>query len=831
MTATDIVLRPSSPPILSLPLHDSQDTHSMSQHPLCTPVDQVIARTDPPSQHPPSPMRTVVAKRRRINSSLSNTNSNTNSTHNDINNKPYHPSYSPFAISKSNNSSSSTTTTHHHQQQSLRQQQLVPSRPPIALLQRLDSLDGQSIDNFNIPSFKDDDSSSLLPGMTSQPCSQRDFPQFSQDTLALLPNIVREHQLARFTTPQQQLSSHATPKYQKHHNRLNLQTEVQKQVQHIKSSQHPLSNVQPMHHHHRHHQSRKRSYHGRPSYSSDSLLRASLASALTSAPPMLNPYLPSSARGVGSASAPSSRRTSNASESYQNLDIALNSTNTNDIHFDLASAPTNKNIGSSIPPPAITHPFISSTSDRYIASRNHPQFGNQANTLRRKSLKLLLVSSTQSRTCKSANFDMRDLAGRGAFSEVWRAFHRLDGCEYAIKKNRTALLSDCSRLNSLHEVFALAALQGHPNILRYFDAWFEDNGKVLFMQTEFLSQGNLHERYVNKGKPMPLDQLLGLAHDIASALEYMHDKDVAHVDVKPDNLFCSSRKCNDRARGGDGNRKMFVIGDFGLACQRYGYGARSTEGDSRYLCPEALSNDSESGARQHTIAMGPDPGATTANEGSNRAPGDKKEKQQGTKLEKDDGRTNNLLHREKSETETDTEGATTIIRRTSELVHLSRDLCPGDVFSLGATLYELAMGAPISKSGPQWKRLRSHPDEASQHVAEKCQSKFFADIVRKCLEPNILKRASASEIKRMCEEHEAAEFLTEKDRLKSELEEARARIARFENVVSALLAKGEEGRQQYRNRQGRSKSKSRPRKKATASISNQQQRIIPKETQ
>ena len=43
----------------------------------------------------------------------------------------------------------------------------------------------------------------------------------------------------------------------------------------------------------------------------------------------------------------------------------------------------------------------------------------------------------------------------------------------------------------VNAVFALAALPGCPNLVRYYDAWYEDDGDVLFVQMEFLGGGTL----------------------------------------------------------------------------------------------------------------------------------------------------------------------------------------------------------------------------------------------------------------------------------------------------------------------------------------------------
>jgi len=80
--------------------------------------------------------------------------------------------------------------------------------------------------------------------------------------------------------------------------------------------------------------------------------------------------------------------------------------------------------------------------------------------------------------------------GAGAFSEVFKVRHTMDGNLYAIKRvsrhgqqRMSQLSSKRPHEASLQEVYALAALSHHPNLVSYLDAWMEDG--ELYIQLEY----------------------------------------------------------------------------------------------------------------------------------------------------------------------------------------------------------------------------------------------------------------------------------------------------------------------------------------------------------
>jgi predicted Ser/Thr protein kinase len=134
--------------------------------------------------------------------------------------------------------------------------------------------------------------------------------------------------------------------------------------------------------------------------------------------------------------------------------------------------------------------------------------------------------------------------GQGAMGEVYRATDTKLGRDVAIKLIAPALAEDSSRLASFTREAQVLASLNHPNIAAIYGV--EDHALVM----ELVEGPTLADRI--KQGPIPLDEALRIARQIAEGLAAAHDRGIVHRDLKPANIKITP----------DGTVKLL---DFGLA--------------------------------------------------------------------------------------------------------------------------------------------------------------------------------------------------------------------------------------------------------------------------
>jgi len=125
--------------------------------------------------------------------------------------------------------------------------------------------------------------------------------------------------------------------------------------------------------------------------------------------------------------------------------------------------------------------------------------------------------------------------GEGGMGEVYRARDTKLEREVAIKVLPAAFVEDHERLARFEREARLLAQLNHPNIAHIYGLEASGDSHALVM--ELVEGPTLAERM--ESGPLPLQESLSLARQIAEALEEAHEKGIIHRDLKPQNIKAS----------------------------------------------------------------------------------------------------------------------------------------------------------------------------------------------------------------------------------------------------------------------------------------------------
>jgi len=132
---------------------------------------------------------------------------------------------------------------------------------------------------------------------------------------------------------------------------------------------------------------------------------------------------------------------------------------------------------------------------------------------------------------KLGPYEIQSPLGAGGMGEVYRAVDKRLDRTVAIKVLPAHLSSDPELKQRLErEAKTISSLQ-HVNICTLYDIGTQ--GDTDFLVMEYLE--GLADR-LQKG-PLPIDQLLKIATEIAQALEKAHQRGIIHRDLKPANIM------------------------------------------------------------------------------------------------------------------------------------------------------------------------------------------------------------------------------------------------------------------------------------------------------
>ena len=167
-------------------------------------------------------------------------------------------------------------------------------------------------------------------------------------------------------------------------------------------------------------------------------------------------------------------------------------------------------------------------------------------------------------------YEIHSALGAGGMGEVYRARDTRLQRDVALKILPDAFAADTDRLARFEREAQMLASLNHPNIAAIHG--LEESGSVRALVLE-LVEGNTLADLIAGGRPLPVDEALAIARQIAEALQAAHEQGVVHRDLKPANIKVRP----------DGTVKVL---DFGLAKLAAGPTTGGYYGDDQRTRPD-----------------------------------------------------------------------------------------------------------------------------------------------------------------------------------------------------------------------------------------------------
>jgi eukaryotic-like serine/threonine-protein kinase len=130
------------------------------------------------------------------------------------------------------------------------------------------------------------------------------------------------------------------------------------------------------------------------------------------------------------------------------------------------------------------------------------------------------------------SYEIQSAIGAGGMGEVYRARDTKLQRDVAIKVLPEALARDTERLARFEREARTLASLNHPNIAQIYG--FEESDGIKALVMELVDGPTLADR-IAQG-PIPVDEALLIAKQIAEALETAHEQRIIHRDLKPANI-------------------------------------------------------------------------------------------------------------------------------------------------------------------------------------------------------------------------------------------------------------------------------------------------------
>lgn len=182
-----------------------------------------------------------------------------------------------------------------------------------------------------------------------------------------------------------------------------------------------------------------------------------------------------------------------------------------------------------------------------------------------------IMSVLKGKTIKNQYF-LREIVGSGGMADVYLAWDTLRSAKMAVKILRRDLSENPDVMNAFEREAGFLQELTHPYIVRFYE--YGNEKGVIFIVMAWVDGINLKDRIERLHRPLHLVEVLPILQPICSALNFTHQKNKFHCDIKPSNILLHE------------NGKDVFLADFGVA---HAAQEQAGGGTLPYMAPEQFS--------------------------------------------------------------------------------------------------------------------------------------------------------------------------------------------------------------------------------------------------
>ncbi|XP_038220515.1 serine/threonine-protein kinase ULK3 isoform X2 [Zerene cesonia] len=171
--------------------------------------------------------------------------------------------------------------------------------------------------------------------------------------------------------------------------------------------------------------------------------------------------------------------------------------------------------------------------------------------------------------------------GSGSYSTVYKAYTKIGARTTVAVKciDKSLVKHSGAAVDNLVSEIRLMKTLTHPHIVHMREFTWDDRNIYIIM--EYCCGGDL-SKYIHRYGRVPEAKVLYFLQQLASALKFLREKGVVHMDLKPHNLLLH--------KDSDG-KYLLKVGDFGFAQHMSAGPQRAVRGSPLYMAPEMVAGE------------------------------------------------------------------------------------------------------------------------------------------------------------------------------------------------------------------------------------------------